>query len=78
MKKLCYIANTNRSKLLDSFYYDNQTWGALRAWKDTLLPKNKYEYDKIEYYAAVIEKLQNELGLRVCSFPDIGMTALKF
>jgi len=64
---------------LDSFYFENQTWGALhKAWKGYVIAKNKYEYDKIEYYAAVIEKLQNELGLRVCSFPDIGMTALKF
>jgi hypothetical protein len=32
----------------------------------------------MEYYGSVIQKLQNELGLRISSFPDIGMSALKF
>jgi hypothetical protein len=73
------MANTNRSKLLDSFYFDNQTWGALhKAWKGYVIAKNKHEYDRMEYYASVIQKLQNELGLRVSSFHDIGTTALKF
>jgi len=46
LKKLCYMANTNMSKLLDSFYFDNQTWGALhKAWKGYVIAKNKHEYD---------------------------------
>ena len=32
----------------------------------------------MEYYAPVIQKLQNELGLRVSSFPDIALSSLKF
>jgi hypothetical protein len=73
------MASTNRSKLLDSFFYDSQTWGALhKAWKGYVIAKNKHEYDRMEYYASVIQKLQSELGLRVSSFPDIGMSALKF
>jgi hypothetical protein len=73
------MINTNRSKLLDSFYYENQTWGALhKAWKGYIIAKNKQEYDRREYYAAVIQKLQSELGLRVSSFPDIGLSTLKF
>jgi hypothetical protein len=73
------MINTNRSKLLDSFFYENQTWGALhKVWKGYISAKNKHEYDRMEYYAAVIQKLQNELGLRVSSFPDIGLSALKF
>ena len=32
----------------------------------------------MEYYASVIQKLQNELGLRVSSFHEIGLSALKF
>ena len=28
----------------------------------------------MEYYASVIRKLQNELGLTISSFPDLGMT----
>jgi hypothetical protein len=73
------MASTNRSKLLDSFFYDSQTWGALhKAWKGYVIAKNKYEYDRMEYYASVIQKLQNELGLRVSSFHNIGLSALKF
>jgi hypothetical protein len=79
LKKMSYMINTNRSKLLDSFYYENQTWGALhKAWKGYIIAKNKQEYDRREYYAAVIQKLQSELGLRVSSFPDIGLSTLKF
>jgi hypothetical protein len=73
------MVSTNRSKLLDSFFYDSQTWGALhKAWKGYVIAKNKYEYDRMEYYASVIQKLQNELGQRVSSFHNIGLSALKF
>jgi hypothetical protein len=73
------MASTNRSKLLDSFFYDSQTWGALhKAWKGYVIAKNKHEYDRMEYYASVIQKLQSELGLRVSSFHHIGLSALKF
>jgi hypothetical protein len=78
-RKISYMASTNRSKLLDSFFYDSQTWGALhKAWKGYVIAKNKYEYDRMEYYASVIQKLQNELGLRVSSFHNIGLSSLKF
>jgi hypothetical protein len=78
-RKTSYMLSTNRSKLLDSFFYDSQTWGALhKAWKGYVIAKNKHEYDRMEYYASVIQKLQNELGLRVSSFHDIGLSALKF
>lgn len=51
LKKLCYMANTNRSKLLDSFYFDNQTWGALhKAWKGYVNAKNKHEYDHHRFF----------------------------
>jgi hypothetical protein len=56
--------------------FDNRTLGALpKAWKGYIIAKNNYEYDKIEYYASVIQKLQNELGLTVTSLPGIGMSA---
>jgi len=56
--------------------FDNRTLGALsQAWKGYIVAKNNYEYDKIEYYVSIIQKLQNELGLTVTSFPDIGMSA---
>jgi hypothetical protein len=35
-KKRDYMVKTGRSKLLDSFYFENQVWGALhKCWKDT-------------------------------------------
>jgi hypothetical protein len=62
--------------VLDSFYYESQTWGALhKAWKGYVIAKNKDEFERIEYYAEVIQKLQKELGLGVSSFPDLGMIA---
>lgn len=79
LKKTAYMVRTDRSKLLNSFYYENETWGGLiKAWKGYIIAKNKKEYDRLEYYAAVIQKLQNELALPVSSFPDIGLSALKF
>jgi hypothetical protein len=79
LKKTNYMANTGRSKLLPSLYYENETWGALhKAWKGYLIGKDKDEYDKMEYYASVIQKLQDELGLPISSFPNVGVTALKF
>ena len=54
--------------------FDNSRWSALRkAWRGYAIAKNKYEYDSMEYYASIIQKLQRELGLKVSSFPDIGL-----
>lgn len=73
-KKLMYMMGTNRSRLLDSCYFESQTWGALhKAWKGYVIAKNKYELDRMEYYASVIQKLQRELGLSISSFPDLGL-----
>lgn len=69
-----YMIDTNRTRLLDSCYFESQTWGALhKAWKGYVIAKNKIEYDRMEYYANVIQKLQKELGLRISSFPDLGL-----
>ena len=73
-RKLEYMARTNRSRMLDSFYFENQTWGALhKAWKGYVIAKNKDEYERMEYYASVIQKLQKELGLAISSFPNLGL-----
>jgi hypothetical protein len=62
--------------MLDSFYFENQTWGALhKAWKGYVIAKNKYEVDRMYHYATVIQKLQKELGLSISSFPDLGLMA---
>ena len=55
--------------------FNNQKeWGTLRkAWRGYSIVKNKHELDNMEYYASIIQKLQRELGLKVSSFPDIGL-----
>ena len=66
--------STNRIRLLDSCYFENQTWGALhKAWKGYVIAKNKYELEEMYYYGNVIRKLQGELGLPISSFPDLGL-----
>ena len=73
------MLGTNRTRLLDSCYLENQTWGALhKAWKGYVIAKNKSvielsEIEKMYYYAEVIQKLQRELGLPISSFPDLGL-----
>ena len=56
-EKSDYMINTGRSKMLDSFYFENQVWGALRkAWKGYKIAKNKGEYDKMEMYAHRVQE----------------------
>ena len=51
-KKHDYMVDTGRSKILDSFYFENQAWGALhKCWKGYTIAKNKDEYDKMELFA---------------------------
>lgn len=73
-----YMLNTNRTRLLDSCYLESQTWGALhKAWKGYVIAKNKYEIERMFHYAEVIQILQGELGLRISSFPDLGLVPQK-
>jgi hypothetical protein len=68
------MLNINRTRLLDSCYLENQTWGALhKAWKGYVIAKNKNEAESMEYYAKVIQKLQGELELPISSFPDLEL-----
>ena len=68
------MIGTNRSRLLDSCYFESQTWGALhKAWKGYIIAKNKCEFDRQYHYAEVIQKLQKELGLSISLFPDLGL-----
>jgi hypothetical protein len=72
--KASYLADRGKLRVLDSFHTENQTWGALhKAWKGYTIAKNKFELARMEYYARVIQKLQNELGLQVSSFPDLSL-----
>jgi hypothetical protein len=78
-KKQDYMVNTGRSKLLDSFFFENQVWGALhKAWKGYVIAKNKDEYEKMVHYARIIQESQHDLGLEVSSFDNIGRSATGF
>lgn len=55
------MIGTNRFRLLDSCYFENQTWGALhKAWKGYIIAKNKLEFERQYYNTEVIQKLQKE------------------
>jgi hypothetical protein len=78
-KKLGYLAKRDDLRLLDSFNFENQTWGALhKASKGYVIAKKNDEHDRMKYYAIVIQKLERELGVKVSSFPELKMMALKF
>jgi hypothetical protein len=78
-KKTQYMINTDRSKMLDSGFYENEVWGALhKAWKGYTIAKNKAEDEKMELYARRIQELQHDLGLEVSSFPNIGISPAGF
>ena len=73
------MVNTGRTKMLESGYFENGTWGALhKAWKGYKIAKNKGENDKMELYARRVQELQHDLGLEVSSFDNIGMSATSF
>ena len=64
-----YREGSRYHNILESTYYDSQTWGALhRAWIGYTIAINKLEFNKEIYYAQVIQKLQKELGLEVTNF----------
>ena len=72
------MIGTGRSRLLDSCYFESQTWGALhKAWRGYIIAKNKDEIDRLYYYVEVIQKLQQELGLPLSSFPSLGLPPLE-
>jgi hypothetical protein len=78
-KKLEYKARTGRlrGKLLDSGFYEDQTYGALqKAWLAYIISCKHDDRDRRKYYAAVIQKLEGELGLKKYYFEEIKeMTA---
>jgi hypothetical protein len=46
-KKHGYMVNTKRSKLLNSFYFESQVWGALhKCWKGYVIAEIKMNMTK--------------------------------
>jgi hypothetical protein len=80
-KKLEYKARTGRlrGELLDSGFYEGQTYGALnRAWFAYTISCKHEDWKRREYYAAVIRKLEKELGLALYPFEEIKNLAADF
>jgi hypothetical protein len=50
----------------------------IKLGKDMLFAKNKDEISRMKYYAIVIQKLERELGIKISSFPEVGLLALQF
>jgi hypothetical protein len=81
LEKLKYKARTGRltGKLLDSGFYEDQIHGALqKAWFAYVISCNKDDLERKEYYAAVIQKLQHELGKTETDFPELRLMALDY
>ena len=64
--------------LLDSGYYDTETWGGLRkCWKGFKIAKVDGDTKKMEYYAKGIRKFQRELKISVSEFPRFALLGRK-
>jgi hypothetical protein len=57
-----------------NMYYTTQAWVVLhKCWKGYKIAKDQDDLKKMKYYAERIRKAQNELGLEVESFPQLGL-----
>ena len=64
--------------LLDSGYYDTETWGGLRkCWTGFKIAKVDGDTKKMEYYAKGIRKFQRELKISVSEFPRFALLGRK-
>src|SRR6266705_7120217 len=64
--------------LLDSGFYDTETWGGLRkCWTGFKIAKVDGDTKKMEYYAKGIRKFQRELKISVSEFPRFALLGQK-
>ncbi len=64
--------------LLDSGYYDTETWGGLRkCWKGFKIAKVDGDTKKMEYYAKGIRKFRRELKISLSEFPRFALLGQK-
>jgi hypothetical protein len=81
LEKLKYKVRTGKldGKVLESGFTADQTFGALsKAWVAYIISDKQDDLERKQYYAAVIQKLQHELGMTVRSFPELNLMALDF
>ena len=64
--------------LLDSGFYDTETWGGLRkCWTGFKIAKVDGDTKRMEYYAKGIRKFQRELKISVSEFPRFALLGRK-
>jgi len=64
--------------LLDSGFYDTETWGGLRkCWTGFKIAKVDGDTKKMKYYAKGIRKFQRELKISVSEFPRFALLGRK-
>jgi hypothetical protein len=79
LDKLKYKSRTEKLEYLPSGFSVDQTWGGLiKAWVALTISDKEGDIERKKYYAAVIQKLQNELGLTITSFPELQLMVLDF
>lgn len=60
--------------LLDSGYYDTETWAGLhKCWKGYKIAKAEGDTIRMIYYAKGIRKLARQLDIPALSFPQFGL-----
>jgi hypothetical protein len=78
-KKYYFAPDKQSKKLLPSGFTEGQTWGGLyKAWLAFIISKSNDDLDKMQFYAAVIQKLQAELGLHPTPFNELKMSGLGY
>ena len=81
-----YFHSRSPGRILDSGFTERQAYiGLDRAWQAFIInndPRNsvseEYDTEKRRYYAAVIQKLEHDLGRKITSFPDLNLLALAY
>jgi len=59
---------------LHNHFTPNQSWGALKkAWTGYRIAKVQNDLPRMVEYANKIRKIQGELGISVCTFPNLGI-----
>jgi hypothetical protein len=57
-----------------NMYYTTQAWAVLhKCWKGYKIANGQDDLKMMNYYAQGIRKAQNELGLKIESFPNLGL-----
>ena len=75
-KKLISQLERGKAQILDSGFTDTQTIYALKkAWVGYKIAISNYEYERKEYYSAVINRLEEELGREKTYFQELERMA---